>query len=189
MGARATVALLFVAVAARPNAFRVERSAIIAAPADVIFVQLNDLHRWSSWNPLEKKDPGMRLTYTGAPAGVGASCYYVGDKVGEGRMTLIESTPHERVAIRAEFIKPVAATDTIEFTLRPAADGVAVTWAMSGQRSFVSKALSLFVSMDRIVGKHFERGLAALQRVSEAEAQLRADTISLSLDVPMPSAK
>ena len=129
----------------------------------------------------------MRLTYAGAPAGVGASCHYVGDKVGEGRMTLIESTPHERVAVRAEFIRPFAATDTIEFTLHPAAEGVAVTWAMSGQQSFVNRALSLFVSTDRIVGKHFEKGLAALKRVSEAEAaQLRADTINLSLDALVP---
>ena len=86
-------------------------------------------------------------------------------------MTLTEIDPHRRIAVRAEFIKPFAATNDVEFTLQPAANGVAVTWAMSGRNNFVGKAVALFVGMDRMVGGEFEKGLAQLKRVSEAEAQ------------------
>lgn len=161
-------------VATRPAEFRIERSATIAAPADVVFAQLNDLHRWRLWEPFEREDPGMRLTYGGAPAGVGASYHFVGPKLGEGRMTVTESAPNERVAVRAEFIKPMAATNRIEFTLRPVPEGVLVTWAMSGRNSFLAKAFSVFVDMDEMVGGKFEQGLVDLKRVSEEEAHARA---------------
>lgn len=167
--------VLFIVISTRPDTFRIARSTIIAAPAEVVFAQLNDFRRWARWNPFEKPDPAMRKTYAGAPAGVGATFHYVSDKVGEGRMTLIESRPYERVAIRAEFIKPMAATNTIEFTLTPVPEGVSATWAMSGDQTFLGKAISLFVNMDRMVGTQFEQGLAELKEVSEAEATRHAD--------------
>ncbi|HEX6749689.1 MAG TPA: SRPBCC family protein [Longimicrobium sp.] len=166
------IALLCVVIATRPAAFRVQRTATIAAPAEVVFAEIGDLHRWERWNPFEQGDPSMRKTFEGSPSGVGSAYHYVSDRTGEGRMTLTEIDPHRRVAVRAEFIKPFAATNQVEFTLRPAANGaVAVTWAMSGRNNFVGKAISLFVGMDRMVGGEFEKGLAQLKRVSEAEAQ------------------
>jgi uncharacterized protein YndB with AHSA1/START domain len=163
--------VLAVVVATRPGAFRIQRTATIAAPAEVVFAQLDDLHRWSRWNPFEQGDPTIRITHSGAPSGVGAAYHFAGKKAGEGRMTVTETTPNQRVAVRAEFIRPMAATHQVEFTLQPVAEGVAVTWAMSGKNSFVGKAVSLVMNMDRMVGGEFEKGLAGLKRVSEAEAR------------------
>jgi uncharacterized protein YndB with AHSA1/START domain len=166
------IVALVIAIATRPDTFRIERTATIAAPAEVVFAQIDDFHRWERWSPFEKVDPNVRRSYEGAPAGVGAIYHYVGNsKVGEGRMTVTESKPGERVAIKAEFIKPLATTNQVEFTLVPAANGVSVTWAMSGHQPFVGKAISLFINMDKMVGAEFENGLAALKRVSEAEAK------------------
>jgi hypothetical protein len=170
IGAAAVVAVLALVIATRPAAFRVQRTAVIAAPAGVVFAQLDDLHRWGRWNPFERSDPTIRLTFSGAPSGVGASYHFVGEKMGEGRMTLAEVRPNERVAVRGEFIKPFAGTHDIEFTLKPAAGGVAVTWAISGRNRFVGKAISLFIGTDRMIGGPFEQGLADLKRVAEDEA-------------------
>lgn len=177
LGALAAVVLLLILIATRPGTFRIERSATIAAPPEVVFAQVNDLHRWGAWNPFEKADPNLKKTYEGAPSGVGASYHYVGNrKVGEGRMTVTESEPNDRVVIKAEFIRPMAATNRVEFTLKPVAGGVSVTWAMSGDQPFLGKAISLFVNMDRVVGAEFENGLVQLKRVSEEEAARRAGT-------------
>ena len=50
-----TLAVLVIGVvlvaATRPPAFRVTRSASIAAPAATVFAQVNDFHRWPAWNP------------------------------------------------------------------------------------------------------------------------------------------
>lgn len=171
IGLAAVLGVLALVIATRPAAFRVQRTATIAAPAGVVYAQLDDLHRWGAWNPFEKSDPSTRLTFSGPARGVGSSYHFVAGKMGEGRMTIAELAPNERVAVTAEFIKPVAATNRIEFTLKPAGGGaVALTWVMSGRNGFVGKAVSLFVGMDRMIGGEFEKGLADLKRISEAQA-------------------
>ena len=89
-------------------------------------------------------------------------------------MTVTELTPNERVAVKAEFIKPFPATNDVEFTLTPAAEGVSVTWAMSGDNTFIGKAISLFMDMDKMIGGEFEKGLIDLKQISEQEIARRA---------------
>jgi uncharacterized protein YndB with AHSA1/START domain len=168
--AAAVIVVLGVVIATRPSAFRIERSVTIAAPASLVFSHLEDFHRWSAWSPYDKLDPGVQKTFSGPATGPGASFHYLGKKTGEGRMTVTSAHPNELLAIRAEFIKPFAATNEIAFTLKPAPSGVTVGWAMSGTNNFLFKAFGLVVNVDRIVGKEFETGLADLKRLSESEA-------------------
>jgi hypothetical protein len=168
--AAAVVVVVAITVATRPAAFRIVRSITIAAPASIVFAQLDDFHRWLAWSPYEKLDPGMRKSYLGASSGSGAIFHYIGRKAGEGRMTMTEVRPNERLAIRAEFLKPVKATNDVVFTLNPASNGVTVTWAMNGRNNFVFKAFGLVVDIDRLIGKDFEMGLAELKRLSEQQA-------------------
>jgi hypothetical protein len=42
-----------------------------------------------------------------------------------------------------------------------------VTWAMRGTKPYVAKVMSIFVNMDRMLGKHFEGGLHSLKTLSE----------------------
>jgi hypothetical protein len=81
-------------VAIQPSSYRVARTATIAAPAPAVFAQVNDFHKWATWNRWATIDPAMKQTYEGAPAGIGAVYTWAGSKeVGEGRMTLTESRP------------------------------------------------------------------------------------------------
>jgi len=162
-------AVLFVAT--RPNEYRVERSATFAAPPAAVFAQIDDFHHWADWSPWEKLDPQMQKSFGGAASGVGAEYHWVGnDKVGEGRMTITESQPNDKVAIKLEFLKPFPSTSVATFTLAPDGPGTRVTWAMDGKHNFMSKAMCVFVSMDKMVGGDFERGLATLGTVAAAAA-------------------
>jgi hypothetical protein len=81
---------------------------------------VNDLHNWEAWSPWAKLDPAVKNTFEGAPAGAGAVFAWSGNrKVGEGRMTIVESPASELVRIELEFMKPFAATNTVEFAFRP----------------------------------------------------------------------
>ena len=83
-------------------------------------------------------------------------------------MTIMESRPGELVRIKLEFFKPFAATNTAEFSFKPAgADTTAVTWSMAGQNTFLSKATSLFIDMDRMVGGMFDQGLNQMKAIVE----------------------
>jgi len=60
-------------VAMRPETYHVERSASIAAPADVVFSHLDDFHAWAAWSPWEKLDPTMNKSFEGPARQVGSS--------------------------------------------------------------------------------------------------------------------
>ncbi len=169
----AIVAVVGIVVARRPSEFRVSRTTTIAAPAPVVFAQVNDFHKWSAWSPYEKRDPQMRKTYEGAPAGTGAVYSWAGNReVGEGRTTIVESRPSDLIRIRLEFEKPFKATSTAEFTFEPDGERTAVTWSLTGRHNFVMKAMCLFMNMDRMTGGDFEKGLADMKAVAEGVAGL-----------------
>lgn len=160
---------LVAVVATRPADFKLERTAKIGAPADVVHAQLNDFHNWKAWSPWENRDPAQVTKFEGAESGVGASYFWSGnDDVGEGRMTITDSKPGELVTIKLEFLKPFAQTNTTIFTLKGGADGTDVSWVMTGQNNFMGKAFSMLMDMDKMVGPDFEQGLAKLKEVSEA---------------------
>ena len=50
----ALAAVFVIIVAMRPSAFRIVRSATIAAPPEVIFGQVDDFRAWQAWSPWEK---------------------------------------------------------------------------------------------------------------------------------------
>jgi hypothetical protein len=163
------VAILVVVVATRPSTYRVERSARAAAPADAVYAQVADFHRWAAWSPWEKLDPGMKRTFEGPALGEGARYSWSGnDKVGEGRMTITSARPGEEVGIRLEFLKPWASTNATTFRLAPDGGGTKVTWSMEGHNDFLGKAATLFMGMDKMIGADFERGLAQLAAAAEA---------------------
>ena len=165
----AIVVVFLVVVAMQPSDFKVERSATMRAPAPAAFAQVNDFQNWRAWSPWEKVDPALKRQYEGPKAGAGAVYAWQGNKdVGEGRMTITESKPAELVRIKLEFFKPFAATNNAEFSFKAAgADSTAVTWTMTGQNNFLSKAICMFVNMDKMVGGMFERGLTQMKTVVE----------------------
>jgi hypothetical protein len=155
----------------QPATYAVTRSTSIAAPPQVVFAQINNFHKWEAWSPWAKIDPAMKQTYSGTAEGPGASYHWSGnDKAGEGDMTIGESVPNERVLIQLAFTRPYVSSCVIAFTVKPDGAGSAVTWNMTGQNNFALKAISLFSSMDKMVGPDFEKGLSQLKTVAETTA-------------------
>ena len=162
------IAAVLVFAATRPDNFRVERSVTIKAPPEKIYPYFDDFNRWAVWSPWEKLDPVMKRTFSGPPTGAGAVYAWQGNsKVGEGRMEILESSPSSKLLIKLDFIKPFEGHNTAEYTLVPSGDTTQVTWAMYGPAPFVSKLMGVFVSMDSMIGKDFEAGLANLKAAAE----------------------
>jgi uncharacterized protein YndB with AHSA1/START domain len=166
------VVLVIVAVlayaATRPDTFHVERSIVIAAPPARIYALVDDFHQWGQWSPWEKLDPALQRTFSGPPSGVGAVYEWQGNRdVGRGRMDIVDATPSSQVGIALHFIEPFDSKTRAVFALTPEGDGTRVVWTMDGPALFVSKVMGLFVSMDRMIGSDFERGLANLKAVAE----------------------
>lgn len=161
--------ILAVVIQQRPNNFKISRATPINAQAATVFLQVNNFHNWEQWSPWAKMDPNCKMTYTGPKTGVGASAAWAGnEKVGVGKMTITESKPNELIKIRLDFEKPFKGTNTAEFTfVTDQNKQTIVTWSMYGKNNFISKAMSLLMNCDQMIGKNFETGLAQLKALSE----------------------
>lgn len=154
--------------ALQPATFSVQRSIAIQAAPEKIMPLISDFHQWKSWSPWENIDPAMKRSFTGSSNQKGAYYAWDGnDEVGAGSMEIIEITPPSKLVIKLDFIRPFPSQNQTVFTLTPQGGGTLVTWTMSGAHTYLSKLMGLFVSMDSMVGKFFEQGLASMKSVSE----------------------
>ena len=165
------VALFVIVVAMQPSEFQVERTATIAAPQAEVFAQVNDLHKWDAWSPWAKLDPNAKIAFEGAEAGQGAAMSWAGnDKVGEGKMTVIESRPNDAVKLKVDFVKPFEGTSNSDFAFKPEGEGTSVTWAMSAHHNFLEKAFCLVMNGKKMIGDDMEKGLAQLKSLAEQKS-------------------
>jgi uncharacterized protein YndB with AHSA1/START domain len=161
------VAAVLLYAATRPGSFSLQRSTTISAPPEKIHALINDVKAFNTWNPFALKDPAIKLRYEGAPSGPGAAYAWESETVGVGRMEIVEATAPSRVAMRLDFEKPMKGSNRVEFRLQPMGTQTEVTWAMSGPMPYLSKLITTFVSMDKMVGADFEAGLANLKAAAE----------------------
>jgi uncharacterized protein YndB with AHSA1/START domain len=154
--------------ASRSDRFTIMRSASIKAPPQRVFPLINDFDAWQAWSPWERLDPELKRKRSGSASGIGSVYEWEGNKkVGAGRMEIVESTPPERVAIQLDFLRPFKARNLTEFTLTPAGDATNVTWAMHGHSPYMARVFGVFVNMDKVIGRDFEKGLASMKEAAE----------------------
>ena len=169
IGAAALIVVLLLVIITRPDTYHVERSTTISASPEVVYAQVADFHKWEAWSPWGKLDPNMKTNFGGTPGTVGSSYSWVGnDDVGEGKMTVLAVEPNKRVEINLQFIKPFESAAINAFALESSGKETKVTWLMDGKNNFISKAMTLFMNMDKMIGKDFEKGLADMKKVAEA---------------------
>ena len=165
------VVLLIAAVlafaATKPKTFHLERAIVIQAKPEKVFALIDDLHKWDAWSEDQGK-AGIHRTFSGPEMGEGAASEWQGSgSSGKGRMLITESVPYSKVAVTVDFVKPFVAHNINVFTLEPTGNSTKVTWDFTGTNVYALKVMTLFVSMDRIMGKHFETGLENIKSVAE----------------------
>ncbi len=161
------IAAVLIYAATKPDSFRIERSTTIKASPEKISAYLTDFKQWSAWSPWEEKDPSMKRTFSGAANGKGAVYGWEGNKnVGTGRMEVLDVQP-QKVIIKLDFLAPFEAHNTTEYVLEPQGDSTKLTWAMFGPSNYMSKVMTTFMSMEKMVGPDFEAGLAKLKAAAE----------------------
>lgn len=153
--------------ATRPDQFRVERTVLINAPAEKIFPILEDLRQQRNWSPWDQVDPSMKRSYTGAERGIGQVYDWDGKDIGQGRQEITGVTPNSKIDIKIDFFRPFEAHNRVELVLRPARNGTNVTWAIFGPVSVIHRAMHMFMSIERMIGGEFEKGLLQLKALAE----------------------
>ncbi|SDO07570.1 SRPBCC family protein [Polaromonas sp. JS666] len=164
------VVTVLVLASGKPDTFRVQRQASIQAPPEKIFPLINDYKNWGAWSPWEKKDPAMKRSFSGPAAGKGAAYAWDSKEVGVGDMLITESQPSSLVKIDLNFSKPFEAHNKVVFSIQPQAGGSStVSWEMAGPAPLMARVMHVFFDMDKMVGKDFEAGLAAMKAAAEKQ--------------------
>lgn len=146
----------------QPATYQLQRSISVSAPPAAVYAAIVDFNRWPGWSPWAKLDPNQKTTVAGE--GLGAVYTWSGDdRVGAGRMTIIEAVPSSKVAIKLEFLRPWESTNETSFLVVPEGAGSRLTWLMKGTHGFLGRAMSIFLNMEKMLGPDFEKGLAALK--------------------------
>jgi len=168
LGVVVLIAAVLLLATRQPDTFSVERRLVMNAPPERVFAQINDFHAWDAWSPWAKLDPAMQATYSGAAQGVGAVYEWRGNSdVGEGRMTIKSATAPSEVMIALDFLTPFESHNVTTFMLTPTGSGTEVIWSMKGNAEYATKLMTMFASMDKMVGPDFSTGLEQLKAVVE----------------------
>jgi len=159
------VVLILVLALIAPKTFEVSRSIEIEKGKKEVFEYLRFLKKQDEWSPWQKKDPNMEKTFTGTDGEVGALSHWVGNKdVGEGEQEITKIVEGERVESRLRFIKPWKSESDAFLSVKEVGGGnTEVTWGFSGNNKFPFSIMTLFMSMDKMIGKDFEEGLSSLK--------------------------
>ena len=73
----------------------------------------------------------------------------------------------DSVKIDLRFTRPFNNDCVVWFRCTPQGTDTKLTWTMDGPQIFMGKVLSLFMNMEKMIGKDFETGLAGLKREAE----------------------
>lgn len=173
----ALVALLVIRGLFGSKTFRIERSTLIKAPAEMIYPKISSLKNMHDWSPWKEKDPNAKMTMEGTDGTIGASMSWEGnDDVGSGKQEITELVPNKSVRTALHFYKPWEAENVATFDLVPSGDSTKVTWGMEGENGFMMRVMSVFMDMDKMVGPDFEKGLSNLKKTTEEEcAKMEAE--------------
>ena len=161
----ALVGIIFLMALIAPKTYDVNRSVEIAKPKSEVFEYIKYLKNNDTWSPWARKDPNMEKKFTGTDGEVGAISYWNGNKdVGEGEQEITKIIPGERIEGQLRFLKPWKSTSDCYLDVEEGANsGTKVTWGFKGNNKFPMSIMMLFMSMDKMVGKDFEEGLATLK--------------------------
>jgi hypothetical protein len=137
----------------------VEKTVIVRSELPVLHENLVSVKSLDAWFPWKEYDPEMKAMFDGNDGQIGSRYIWEGnDQVGRGYQELISISPN-RIDYELTFIEPWESKALTYFTLNPSEDGVKVSWFFENESPYPYNSLKLFMDMEEMVGKDFERGL------------------------------
>jgi len=155
-----------------PKTYRVERSASIDAPQELVFRHVRYWNSWQGWSPWAERDSSMQVTVEGVDGQEGALYKWVGNPkiTGTGEMANTGVTDNQRIDYHMRFLEPYPSESDGHITVdKVGVDSSRVTWVMEGSYGFAERVFMLFMNMDKMLGADFERGFTLLKEKAEAE--------------------
>lgn len=152
-----------------PSEFKVQRSISVDAPAAKVYANVVDLRNWRAWGVWFKRDPDMKIVYSGPESAVGMKSQWISEQEGSGEMEVIAVEPNQRF-IYALYFPDMDMGSTGEFTFQEDKGRTEVTWMDYGDVGNNPLNRYFAVFMDKMIGPDFEVGLENLKLLSESQS-------------------
>lgn len=146
--------------------FSVTRSIVVNTPPDKVYALVADPRAWKEWSVWNRRDPAMKIEYSGPASGAGAAWAWQSKSEGDGKMTFTAAEPGRRVAFDLYF-PDFGTTSKGELQFTPEGAGTKVVWTMNGD--FGSNPFLRWFALvaDSMTGADFDAGLANLKTLAE----------------------
>lgn len=165
VGVGALVAVFLVGAALITPTYRVERATTINAPPAKVYALVADPRAWTRWTVWNRREPDMKIAFSGPPSGQGAKWEWEG-KDGKGSMEFTAAQADRSITYRLGFVD-MNMFSIGALTLTPQDDATRISWTNEGDmgRNPMMRWFARF--MDGMMGPDFEGGLANLKALAE----------------------
>lgn len=165
------IALFLIIPLFLPSSFHIERSTVIEKHVSIVYKTATDMNQRAKWDPWIEMESNAEIDVHMSPEIIGSGYSWKGDIIGEGRITIVEVIPNERINSKIEFIAPQSMESDVIWTFQESDHNTIITWAFEGTLSYpVEKWFGLF--MNKSLGTQFERGLFNFKRLVEGKPDL-----------------
>jgi len=168
------IAIIVILGLIAPKEYSVERTVIVDAPKELVFNYVKYWRNWHYWSPWLETDSTMTVTIEGTDGEVGSIYKWNGDPklTGSGELINTGVTKYSEMTARIRFIEPFPGEADGYVRLSDEDGSTKVAWGMYGKDKFPWNIPSLFMDIDAMVGKDYERGLELLKMKCEDEYRM-----------------
>lgn len=169
------ILLLVVIGVLLPSSYHVERSIRIQNSSKSIFPYLNNLQKWGSWTSLNvNKDYSLEQEFSGSTQGIGSELSYRGDKLGKGKIKIIDNELDDHVSFSLLINNRFKTIGNIKIESKTETDSK-VTITLDGDVGFHLPNRYIILMMNNIAGSLFEESLNRLKTVVESKKSQPTD--------------
>lgn len=155
-----------------PPEYLIYREISINAKAETIFPLIVNTKMADEWMPWKELDPNVKITYSGPDGAIGSTANWESDgQMGVGKSEVVDVVPNQKVTTKITYFKPMEFTQISEFSLTQKNEGTVMRWTVSGNKTFISRLMCIFMDLDKYLGGEFENGLRKLKEIVESKRQ------------------
>jgi len=152
-----------------PSSYHVERSIQIKNSSKVIFPYLNNLQKWGSWTSLNvTKDYSLVQQFSGSNQGIGSELSYKGDKLGKGKIRIIDNELDDHVSFSLLINNRFNTDGNIKIESISEMDSKVII-SLDGDVGFHLPNRYIILMMNNIAGSLFDESLNRLKMLVEAK--------------------
>lgn len=149
--------------------FHIDKTVTINAPIEKVWSNVNSLQNMVKWSPWLDADPNVKTSFEGQEGAIGSSYKWNGNKdVGSGIQTITKIEQPKRIDSRLHFIEPFEGEADTYVALINDGSGTKATWSFDSKYKYPMNVMQLFIDMDDMIGKQFDKGLGKLKSLSES---------------------